>query len=54
MVKKAILKLRIKKANGDFATFMSRKTSHENTTSVLYFAAKKANAKQRELVSSTK
>ena len=33
---------------------MSRKASHSDATSVLEFAAKKANAEQRKLVSSAK
>lgn len=54
MVKEAILKLKIRKANGDFSVFMSRKTKRSDVTSVLEYAAKKANKKQREMVSSSK
>ena len=54
MVKKAILMFKIRKANNDFSVFMSRKTKPSDVTSLLEYAAKKANEKQRQLVSSAK
>ena len=53
MVKKAILRYKIRKANGDFSVFMSRR-NQTDIASLLEFAAKKANAEQRKLVSSSK
>ena len=54
MVKKAILRFKIRRANGDFSLFMSRKANPSDVVSVLEFAAKKANAEQKRLVSSAK
>jgi|GEM_PF-4342644 len=54
MVKKAILLFKIRKANGDFSVFMSRHTKQSDVTSLLEYAAKRANEKQRQVVSSTK
>lgn len=51
MVKKAILKLKIRKSGGDFTTFMTRKNNHADVEALLKYAAKEANAKQRKVMS---
>lgn len=50
MVEKAILKMKIKRAGGNFSTVMSRRTKSAEAVSVLKYAAKKANLEQKKLV----
>lgn len=54
MVKEALIRLKIRKAKGDFSTFMSREASQSDVTALLKIAAKKANAEQRRVISSHK
>lgn len=54
MVKEAILRIKIRKAKGDFSVFMSRDASQSDVTALLKIAAKKANAEQRRMMSSPK
>lgn len=50
MVEKTILKMKIKRAGGDFSVVMSRKAKSKDVIAILNYAAKKANAEQRKLV----
>lgn len=54
MVKEVLLRRKIKKANGDFSTFMSRGAKQSDVATLLKLAAKKANADQRRVMSSVK
>lgn len=54
MVKTTLLKLKIRKASGNFSTFVGQKGNTSDIEALLKYAAKKANAEQRKLVSSAK
>jgi len=52
MIEKALIQRKIKQADGDFSTFMSKRTSSKDVVRVLNYVAKKANSDQRKIVNS--
>ena len=54
MLKEALLKRKIRKAKGDFTTFVTSKDGRANVEAILKYAAKKANEEQRRIVQSAK
>jgi len=52
VIQKIFLKRRIKRAGGDFSVVMSSTANAADVRAILKYAAKKANAEQRKLVTS--